>query len=148
MTTATALLGRGKEITLLDGTKATVVFDLEALAQIEEDFGSLGGWQDALNNIAKEQMNAKMMRPLLQMLRAGLLHDPRFSDSQFGKPAFDPQRLEEYFTAVMGAAEQAFPQGAQGAEATTTTVTAPSLGPTSITSLPSSSDEATAPSGA
>lgn len=139
-----ALQNRGETITLLDGRTATLSFDLEALAQIEQDFGSLGGWQDTLNQLAEQQMNAQVARPLLFMLRAGLLHDRTMVDAKF-----DPQRLEEYFRSVMEAAKMAFPQAAQGnnGQPPAETATSDSLGPTSTTSQPSPSVATIEPSG-
>jgi hypothetical protein len=133
---ARALRAAGVPITLLDGREVRLIFDLDAIAQIEDDFGSLGGMQDALLRIEKEGANAQFFRPVLQMMRAALLHDPTARGAQF-----DTALVGDYYKAVMKATQIAFPKGPQASVPQVPTPTAPittdSLGTPSTTQEPS-----------
>lgn len=146
---ARQLRAQGVPITTLDGRQLTLIFDMEAIAEIEDHFGSLGGMQDALENIAAERQKAKFFQPILAMMRAGLSHDPNARDA-----IFDTALIGDYYIAVMKATDLAFPKdetstvptvGTQADTQTTNIKVSP--GPTSIISERSDSDAVTARSG-
>lgn len=146
---ARALRAAGVPITLLDGREVRLIFDLDAMAQIEEDFGSLGGMQDTLIRIEKEGAHSAFFLPVLKMMRAALLHDPSARDARF-----DTALVGDYFKAVMSATRLAFPKDESATTPTsattvmTTVDTSDFPGRLSTTPQPSSSEETTAPSGA
>lgn len=150
VTEARQLRAQGVPITLLDGREVRLIFDVEAIAEIEDNFGSLEGMQDKLNEIMKHGVKAQFFKPLLQMMRAALLHDPSASDAKF-----DSAVVGDYFNAVMKAVELHFPKDETPRKEPTQVehlgrVTVPqtsSLTPTSTTSSPSSSEEPTPSSG-
>jgi hypothetical protein len=144
---ARQLRAEGVPITTLDGRQLRLVFDMDALLEIEDAFGSLGGMQDALEAMARDQHNAKIIKPIVAMMRAALMHDPTARDARF-----DPALINEYLGAVMKATDLAFPKenlpgnGPTPTEAGTDISDSRGMG--SITSPPSGSGEPMAPSGA
>jgi hypothetical protein len=140
---ARALRAAGVPITLLDGRQVRLLFDLDAIAECEERFGSIGGMQDALKRIKSEGVSTQFFRPVLQMMRAALSHDPTARNA-----LFDTAAIAEYFEAVMKAFQLAFPKGdpASNSAPTQPTTTA-SLGTPSITPPPSNTDVQTHSSG-
>jgi hypothetical protein len=139
---ARALRAQGVPVTLLDGREVRLVFDLDAIAQIEDDFGSLGGMQDALERIEKQGASAQFFRPVLKMMRAALLHDESAADAMF-----DTALIGDYYRAVMKATQLAFPKGprANAAQAPTPIepITTDFPGTPSTTQAPSNTVEPT-----
>jgi hypothetical protein len=140
---ARRLRAEGVPITTLDGRKFRLIFDIEAIAAIEDAFGSLGAMQESLEQLSRDQHNAQLFSPLLKMMRAGLVHDPAARDARF-----DTALVAEYFAAVMKATELAFPKDETTPPALTTIPTDPSPGAMSITSQPSDLGEVMPRSGA
>lgn len=143
---ARRLRAEGVKVQTIDGQELRLMFDMDALVIIEEEFGSLGAMQDALNEMGREQLTGKLFKPFLKILRAALAHDPSAANARF-----DPALTGEYLAAVMRAMNVAFPDTGKDAGATgetnPTTDTSGSRGPTSITSLPSDTGEIPARSG-
>lgn len=142
---ARRLRAEGVPITTLDGQEFRLIFDVEAVAEIEDAFGSLGAMQDELQALSTDLRNAKVFKPLLTMMRAGLIHDPSARNVRF-----DSALVNEYFAAVMKATDLAFPKAPMSdppGDTPPITDTGAFHGPTSITSLPSNSDEVMARSG-
>lgn len=126
----------GIPITTLDGKEHRIIFDVQAVADIEDAFGSLGGMQDALEQIGQQPGSAKVFKPLLQILRAALRHDITAAGARF-----DTAAVADYYTAVMKAVDVSFPKGPRpGGPNPQTTNTDDSPGGISITSAPSDTD--------
>lgn len=139
------LRAAGVPITVLGGGEVRLIFDLDAIARIEEDFGSLGGMQDALEAIEKNGANSQFFGTVLKMLRAALLHDPSTSTVRF-----DTALVGDYFTAVMKATQLYFPKDDRvkpSVAATNAPSTTGSPGIPSITQEPFASVGATPNSG-
>lgn len=141
-TEARQLRAQGIPITALDGRELRLIFDVDALAIIESDFGSLGGMQDALQQIAENGATAQFFTPVLKMMRAALAHDATAADARF-----DTALIGDYYVAVMKATDLAFPKAptpttTSASDETTHETNMPGYpGPTSITSLPSGSGD-------
>lgn len=138
---AQLLRAQGVPITTLDGREMRIIFDAEAIAILEDTFGSLGHVEEALSAIEEhaDTGKAKMFRPLLSIIRAGLSHDPFAASARF-----DAFLIGEYFTAVMTAMDLSFPKGEMTLPKSPpqmTPVTSDSIGSPSTTSPPSDSAE-------
>lgn len=140
---ARQLRAEGVPITTLDGREHRLLFDIEAIAEIEDVFGSLGGMQDALEQIGQHPESAKFFKPLLHIMKAALRHDPSADNVRF-----DTAAVGDYYLAVMKAIDISFPKGARPpADNPNPTDTNGSHGPTSTTSPPSGSVELVPSSG-
>ena len=148
MSDSDGILAPGAAITLVDGSQARLRYGFLAIKQLEDEFGSLNGMQEALQrefSADKDgQPTGKAVGMAWSLLKAGLL-DLELSEVELDRQ-IDMGRFPEYADAINKALTQAFgePKGPKGQ----TNQKKPSRGNASTTSRPLSSVEPIASSGA
>lgn len=143
ITDADRLVAAGRPITLADGSIVRLRFGFRGLLALEESFGSLTAVEEILSQVAEGK--GKLLDPLVRLLAAGLVSEGLGFDAVADR--LDIARLESYVEALVVALEEALPAAKVGKGATAVVPTNGSLGPTSTTSPPSGSIEATTSSG-
>jgi hypothetical protein len=142
---ARRLKATGIPVVAMDGTQYRIIYDMDAIGQLEEDFGSLGGMQDLLNEMFSDKENTKFVQPMTKMIRAGLMHDVNAQSAMF-----DMDDFASNMSQVITAMRLYFPKEVKGTKLPTVVTpptTSDSPGISSITQQPSSSDEQTINSG-
>lgn len=135
----------GVPIIAMDGREFRIIYDMDGIAQLEEDFGSLGAMQDTLNEMMRDQESAKFVKPMTKMIRAGLMHDETARGVMLDMEDFGHNMRQ-----VLTAMRLYFPKGPKGSsqpDQTTPTTTGSSPGIPSTTQQPSSSVAAMSSSG-
>ena len=98
--------GKAVKITLNDGVERSVKFTLNALAELEDKFGSV---QAAFDKLEKENS----MKALRAILWAGFLHEsPNLTESEVGN-LIDLTFMQELLSSVGEAFEQNMVKGEQ-----------------------------------
>jgi hypothetical protein len=134
----------GKELELADGRTVIVRFDFDALCRLEQDFGSLRAFSDAIN----EQDEAGPTGAILTTTRRALaaaLAGQGLGYSELG-PLLDVERRFDYPSVVVAAYNEALAPSDGPGKASA--AKSGSHGETSTTPPPSPSDEPMPPSGA
>lgn len=148
MSDATRLRGDGQPITMVDGTTETLVFDFDALCEVEELFGSLSAFTSLLTTGAR----GPILNTVAKGVSAGLRHLPEPPTVADVRRRLDSRLSREYVDALDTAFYDAMPAAQEGDENETegkgSGETSDSPGASTTTSPPSSSVEATASSGA
>lgn len=145
---------RGVKLDLV-GQSVTIVYSFRALALVEEHFGSVGM---ALASLTSKNHQATSTA---QMLACGLAHEVDAGGAPLSEldalyPLLDSEQLGDYQTAIVEALANAVPairaavdaENEDESDPTKGSATQSSPGNSGSTSRPSSSDEATANSGA
>ena len=100
---------RVKSITLNDGVERQIKFDLNAMAELEDKYGSV---EAAFNALEKNSIKA-----IRSVLWAGLLHsDPTLTEQQVGN-LIDMQCMQEIVTAMTEAFGNDMPEDKQAPNA-------------------------------
>lgn len=142
VTEAQRLRGKRVPVTTEDGRIIELFYDLEALAEIEDEFGSLGGLQDVFGSQEEGQpMDRKFIRPLLKLIKIGLNWNPEYTGARFAM-----SDLQALFAAMNEAMAIAMPES-DNSEPDPKGSTSSSNGIASTTSAPSASAVATTSSG-
>ena len=96
MANVISMKSKNTKITLLDGVERTLKYDLNAMAELEERYGSV---EEAFKMLEKNSIKAVRL-----VLWAGLVHeDPTLTEQQVGS-LIDLQYLQD----LMGSLEEAF----------------------------------------
>ncbi len=143
MSDATRLRGDGVVITMADGAPERIVFDFDALCELEELFGSLAAFTTQLQVGSR----SAIVTTVAKGVTAGLRHLPEPPSVQDVRRRLDSRRINEYLDAVDEAFYDAMPEP-RPSEGKDSGETTDSPGATSTTSAPSDSVAATASSGA
>ena len=148
MSDATRLRGDGQPITMVDGTTETLIFDFDALCEIEELCGSLSAFTSNLTAGGRGQI----LNTVAKGVSAGLRHLPKPPTVADVRRRLDSRLSREYVDALDTAFYDAMPTAREGdgdeAEGKDSGETSDSPGASTTTSPPSSSVAATASSGA
>lgn len=137
---AAQAVARGRLITLVDGRQVRVVFTLYSLAVIEDDFGSI----DAIDQVLREGTKGKLIRTLGKLLSTSIQGETFTEDEILKQIALED--VGEVFVQVQEAMREGFQKGPRTPSGPTSQSSSP--GPDSNTSGVSSSDNASATSGA
>jgi hypothetical protein len=143
-TEAQRVLALGAQVEL-GGERLRLVFDYEALELIEEEFGGLAGFTEALDR----GYESRMLKMCRVALTAGLRHVgmPAEVVLECLQPPISPERLNEYHAAIVKAWKEAVaPQKGRPGKGDGEKSGSP--GPDSTTSPPSASAAATPSSSA
>jgi hypothetical protein len=134
-TEAQRVLALGAHVEL-GGERLRLVFDYPALEQIEEEFGGLHGFTEALD----DGYRGRMLKMIRVALTAGLSHTgmPPEVVLECLQPPIEPERLNEYHAAIVGAWQEAIPPR-KGREGKDDGETSGSPGRSTTTSPPSAS---------
>jgi hypothetical protein len=133
------LIARGSDMTLANQDVLTVVFTPRLMAKIEDDYGSLNAYWDAIG----EGTTGKWFHHLTYTLElvGGYTHDEALD-------LIDPKRTREYMDALGAALLEAMPAAPEEVDSGNGSgAPAPSPGPSSSTSPSSSSASRRRPSG-
>lgn len=148
---AAIIAARGKQITLIDGSQPHVVFTFSAVMRLEEEFGSIAGALEAVQQVEA----GKAFGSIANILAAGLEHEKTADGHSLGdvdvlRYLLDSQQLQVYSEQLGAAFEAAFPKAEKGGDdsADPTQGETDSLGLSGSTSEPSSSDAPLVSSGA
>lgn len=112
---ASIIAQRGKTITLMDGSTATVVYTFSSLMVVEDDFGSIVGALAEING----GMTGRTFNAVARLAAAGLEHETTadgaaLSDVDMIRGLLDPMRFDEYAKAIGEAIDTAFPAATEG----------------------------------
>lgn len=140
MSEGARLRGDGVPIVLVDGEKAELVFDFDAICELETQVGSLRSYIDALYKGSE----GPFYTTVAQGVAAGVRHSGARWTVDEARMQLDGQRITEYGQALDDALSNAMPDKGTGKGSAPET---PSRGPTTTTSAPSASGEPTPSSG-
>lgn len=132
----------GRPIVLADGRELSIRFGLDELCRLEEEFGSLVAFTDAINE-TKNGGNALFLTTLRKVLAIALARHG-VTDTELAD-LFSLEHRWQYRGAIIDAYNEAMPAAVGSGKVSAETSS--SRGPTSTTQEPSDSAAPTGPSG-